>query len=92
MLFSGRNCIRTWTPFFRVEADLKTISDNGSLVNHQFRVYKMSKPVFRPENVYFRIQKRCYKRWPNPNIYKIKEILSRVQNLFIHIENTQTER
>ena len=42
-----------------VEADSKTISENGSLKNHQFRVYEIGKPGLRPENVTFRIQKRC---------------------------------
>ena len=41
----------------------KTISGNGRLKNHQFRVYKIGKPVLRPEDVHFRIQKRCCKRW-----------------------------
>ena len=50
---------------FGVETDPKTTSENGSLKNHQVRGYKRAKPVLRPENVHFRIQKRCYKIWPN---------------------------
>ena len=41
-----------------MEAAPKTISENGSLKNHQFRVYKGCKPIFLSENVIFRIQKR----------------------------------
>ena len=64
MPFSGRDFIRKWSPFFQVEADLKTISKNGSLENRQSRVYKKGEPVWRPENVHFRTQKRCFKGWP----------------------------
>ena len=49
---------------FLVEADPTTISENGSLKDPQLRVYKIGKPVLRPENVHSRIQKRCYKKWP----------------------------
>ena len=51
-------------PLLRVEADPTTISDNGSLKNHQFRVNKLAKPLERPENVHFRILKLFYRRWP----------------------------
>ena len=40
-------------PLFRVEADPKTTSENGSLKNGQFRVYKKGKQVLRAENVHF---------------------------------------
>ena len=44
--------------------DPKTISEHGSLKNHQPRVYRVCKPVWRPENVHVPIQKRCCKIWP----------------------------
>ena len=49
-----------------MEADQEMIPKNESLKNNQFRVYwsKICKPVLPSENVHFRIQKRCYERWP----------------------------
>ena len=58
-------------PHFRVGADPKTISENGSLKNHQFRVCTICEPVLQSENVHFRVQKRCYKRWPC--VYHVKQ-------------------
>ena len=54
-------------PHFRVEAVPKTISENGSMKNHRFRVHKGCKPVFgirkRPLSGSVNGLTR-YKRWP----------------------------
>ena len=51
-------------PLFLLEADPKTISEDGSLKNRDFGVYKMAKQDLRPENVHFLFRIRYYKRWP----------------------------
>ena len=37
-----------------------------------FRVYDICQPVLRSEKFHFRIQKRCYKRWPGVLLLKKK--------------------
>ena len=52
-------------PLFLLEADPKTISENGRLENLYFRVYKIAKQDLRSENVHFLFRIRYLKRSPN---------------------------
>ena len=56
-------------PLFLLEADPKTIPENGSLKNRHFRVYKIAKQDLGSENVYFLVRIRLFQRdglivWP----------------------------
>ena len=57
-------------PLFLLEADPKTISENGSLKNHHFHVYKIAKKDLPSENANFLLRTRYYERWPKFKISK----------------------
>ena len=59
-------------PHFLMEAHPKTISENASLKNRHFRVYKIAKQDLVSENVQFLFRIRYYKRWPHVTFFKTK--------------------